>query len=274
MRSISICAFLLAPMIVRAQSMEAVLSRGADSFISSPHEVIAALQVAPQNQEPVLQPPLKPLPFRSSAALGDVLARINLASQLDKNLHVTNYKFGSRPLDLGVATDAAFKKFFFTFTDKAATVLGAIGDLNQLRGNGVNIRIDAATVYNFVVNINIFNPVRGSTLNMTPVSGTVGPDQSLKTGALLDAVRARAALMTLGGQEYWIFYGRDVLADGSGFAPTRTFLFVHMNGLSSKAWPLAEGALKTDSAAIVDLGGAKIAVTRTAAGELLVNAAN
>jgi hypothetical protein len=267
-------AVILAPIFVNAQSMEAVLSRGADSFVSSPHDVMTSLQAAPQNSEPVLQPALIPSPFRSSAALGAVLVKFDLSSQLDKNLHVTNDKFGSRPLDLGLATDSAFKKFFFTFTDRTATTLGAIGDLGQLRGNGVNIRIDGSTVYNFVVNINIFNPIRGSTLNMTPVSGTNGPDQSVKTGALLDAVRARAALMTLGGEEYWVFYGRDALPDGSGFAPTRSFLFVHLNGLSSKAWPLAESALKPGVPAVVDLGGAKVAATLTASGELQLNAAN
>ncbi|MFI5345516.1 MAG: hypothetical protein ACHQ51_03995 [Elusimicrobiota bacterium] len=274
MKNILVGALLLAPVFVQAQSMEAVRASGADMFMSSPRELISSLQVAPQNSEPVLQPALIPAPFRSSAALGAVLVKFNLAAQLDRNLHVTNYKFGSRPLDLGLATDSGFKKFFFAFTDRTATTLGPIGDLNQLRGNGVNIRIDGSTVYNFVVNINIFNPVRGSTLKMTPVSGTSGPDQSVKTGALLDAVRARAALMNLGGEEYWVFYGRDALPAGGGFANTRSFLFIHMNGLSSKAWPLAEASLKPGAPAVVDLGGAKIAVTLTTAGELQINAAN
>ena len=138
----------------------------------------------------------------------------------------------------------------------------------------MDVRIDASTVYNFKVSINIFNPVRGSTLEMTPTAGTSGPDQSIKTGPLLDAVRARATLMTLNGEEYWIFYGRDALPEGGGFATTRSFLFVHMNGLSSKAWPLAEASLKPNAAAVVDLGGAKISVTLTSSGELVVNAAN
>ena len=148
-----------------------------------------------------------------------------------------------------------------------------VGDLNQLRGNGVDARIDGSTVYNFRVQINIFNPVRGSTLAMTPAEGTRGDSHSLKTGALLDAVRARATLMTLNGSEYWIFYGRDAAASG-GFAKTRSFLFVHMDGLSSKAWPLAESALTPNASSVVDLGGEKIAVTLSSAGELIVRAAN
>lgn len=274
MKNALLSLVLLIPAAASAQSLESLRAGAADGFAAAPLLVRPALQAAAANPEPVLQPALKPFPFRSAAALGAPLARLNLAAQLDRNLHVTNYKFGARPLDLGVATDAGFKKFFFAFTDRAGTTLGPIGDLNQLRGNGVDIRIDAATAYNFKVSISIFSPVRGSTLHMTPTAGTSGPEQSVKTGAVLDAVRARAVLMTLGGEEYWIFYGRDALPQGGGFAPTKSFLFVHMNGLSSKAWPLAEAALTPDAPAVVDLGGAKIAVTRTSGGELAVNAAN
>lgn len=263
---------LLIPSLAGAESLEALRAGAAAGFLEAPRLVRPALE--PRAQEPVLQPALKPLPFRPSGAPGAALARMNLAAQLDRNLHVTNYRFGARPLDLGVATDAGFKKFFFTFSDPAGTVLGPLGDLNRLRGDGVDIRIDAATVYNFKVSINIFSPVRGSTLHMTPTAGTSGPEQSSKTGALLDAIRARATTFTLGGQEYWIFYGRDALPEGGGFANTRSFLFVKMDGLSSKAWPLAEGALKPDAPAVVDLGGAKVRLTRTSAGELVASAAN
>ena len=274
MNKLILCAVLLLPAAARAQSMESLRAGAADGFAAAPALVRARFQAAAADSEPVLQPALKPLALLTKRTLGAVVARVNLASQLDRNLHVTNYKFGARPRDLGLATDSGFKKFFFAFTENGATVLGPIGNLNDLRGNGVNVRIDAATVYNFKVNINIFSPVRGSTLAMAPAAGTSGPDQSVKTGALLDAVRARAALMSLGGEEYWIFYGRDALPGGGGFAPTRSFWFVRLNGLSSKAWPLAESALAADAAAVVDLGGAKVAVTRTSAGELIVNAAN
>lgn len=274
MRNVLLSALLLLPAAAGAQSLESLRAGAAAAFLNAPLLVRPALEAPAADQEPVLQPALQPQPFRPSGAAGPVLARMNLASQLDRNLHVSNYRFGARPLDLGVATDAGFKKFFFAFSDPAGTVLGPIGDLNKLRGDGVDIRIDAATVYNFKVSINIFSPVRGSTLHMNPTAGTNGPEQSVKTGAVLDAVRARATLMTLGGQEYWIFYGRDALPEGGGFAATRSFLFVHMDGLSSKAWPLAEDALKPDAPAVVDLGGAKVSLTRTSAGELLANSAN
>jgi hypothetical protein len=274
MKILLLTAVLLAPAAARAQSLEALRAGAADAFTLAPASVRPALQAAETaNPEPVLQPALKPFPFRPSGAPGPVLARVNLAAQLDRNLHVTNYKFGARPLDLGVATDAGFKSFYLAFSDRADTVLGPVGDLNKLRGPGADIRIDAATVYNFKVSINIFNPVRGSTLQMSPTAGTAGPSHDVTTGAVLDAARARAALMTLGGSEYWIFFGRDAAA-GGGFAATRSFLFVHMNGLSSKAWPLAESALKPDAAAVVDLGGTPVSVTLTSAGELVVRSAN
>jgi hypothetical protein len=273
MNRLLLVAALLVPAVASAQTLE-TLSAGAEArFAQSPASVRAALQSPAVDSGPVLQPALIPSPFHSARAAGAPLATLDLAAVLDRNLHVTNYKFGARPLDLGVATDAGFKSFFLTFSDRAGTVLGPLGDLNRLRGDGAPVRIDASTVYNFRASINIFSPVRGSTLHMTPVQGTVGPSHDQNTGGLLDAIRARATLMTVHGEEYWIFYGRDALPGGGGFAPTRSFLFVHMNGLSSKAWPLAEGSLKEGAPAVVDLGGAKVSVLRVG-GTMVVSAAD
>jgi len=271
MNRLILAAALLVPAAASAQPLESLSAGAGERFVQAPAAVRAAL--APAASEPVLQPALKPQPSLKQSA-GDALATVVLADALDKNLHVTNYRFGARALDLGVATDAAFKKYYLTFSDRDGTAIGPLGDLNRLRNEGVDVRIDAATVYNFRVSINIFSPVRGSTMHMTPVQGTQGPTHETKTGPLLDAIRARAALMTVDGEEYWIFYGRDVQADGSGFANTRSFLFVHMNGLSSKAWPLAESSLTPGTPAVVDLGGVKVAVLRTTDGKLVVSSAD
>lgn len=267
----SLSTALLLPSVAGAAALESLSAGAARDFADAPLAVGEALG-APQASEPILQPALKPSPFRPQEAAGEELGRLKLSAQLDRNLHVTNYRFGSRPLDLGIATDAGFKQFFFTFTDRAGTVLAPIGSVSRLRGPGVDARIDASTVYNFKLHINIFNPVRGSTLAMEPAAGTRGPSQSVKSGALLDAVRARAVIFTLNGSEYWLFYGRDAQAGGV-FAKTRSFLFVRMDGLSSKAWPLAESALKADMPAVVSLGGDQVSVTLASSGELIVRAA-
>jgi hypothetical protein len=271
MNRLLLAAAVLLPSLAGAAGVESLSLSAERDFANAPVSVVEALQASPA-AEPFLQPALKPRPFRPEASAGEELGRLNLAAQLDRNLHATNYKLGARPLDLGIATDAGFKQFFFTFTDRAGTALAPIESVSQLRGPGVNARIDASTVYNFKLKINIFNPVRGSTLEMNPVAGTSGPAQSVKSGALLDAVRARAVLFTLNGSEYWLFYGRDALASGV-FAKTRSFLFVHMDGLSSKAWPLAEAALKADSPAVVSLGDQQVSVTLASTGELVVRAA-
>lgn len=269
MNRLLLIAALLLPVAATA-GVESLSVSAERDFASAPLALGASLQAGPA-AEPFLQPELKPLPFRAQTAAGEELGRLNLSAQLDRNLHVTNYKFGARPLDLGIATDAGFKQFFFTFTDRVGSALAPIASVSQLRGPGVDARIDAATIYNFKLKINIFNPVRGSTLEMNPAGGTSGPSQSVKSGALLDAVRARAVLFTLNGSEYWLFYGRDARASGV-FAKTRSFLFVHMDGLSSKAWPLAESSLKADAPAVLSLGGEQISVT-LASGDLVVRAA-
>lgn len=219
-------------------------------------------------QEPILQEPLQPMSARGAA--GAVVARAELAKIAEDSRHLMTRTFGARTLDLGVASDAAFSSYYLTFTDAKTTTLAPLGDLNRLRGSGVDARVDASTVYNFKVSVNIFSPVRGSTLKMTPVQGTRGPQNNVKTGAVLDAVRARSLVFKARGQELWMFYGADAKPDASGFADTRSFLFIKEDGLSSKAWPLAESKLPLDAPAVVDLGGLKLTLTRTSSGELLI----
>jgi hypothetical protein len=252
----------------RAQSLES-LRLSADSALTFalPQAVHPGLL---KPAEPVLQKALVPRPIRPFEAPGAVVGRVSLPSILDQNRRLLTRVFGARSLEVGAATDAAFSTYFLTFADAASTALAPFGDLGRLRGSGVEVRIDAATVYNFKVAANLFSPVRGSTLKMTPVRGTRGPQHDVKTGVLLDALRARSFVFKARGQEYWMLYGADAKPDGSGFASTRSFLFIKEDGLSTKAWPLAETRLKSGSTAVVDLGGVKLSLTRTAAGELVI----
>ncbi|MDE2491752.1 MAG: hypothetical protein KGM24_12975 [Elusimicrobia bacterium] len=273
MRTLLTLAVLAVPAAAFAVPLESQSVAAGAGFARLSADVRPALTrriLAASSREPVLQPPLVPQPFRTASAPGAELLRFKLSDEFDRNLYVMNDKLGARARDVGVATDAGFKSFYLTFTDKSGTVLAPLGDLNRLRGAGVDVRIDASTVYNFRVSINIFNPIRGSTLDIAPAEGTSGPSWSLRTGSVLDAARARAQIAVIGGDEYWIFYGQDVKPGGGAFAPTRSFLFVHMNGLSSKAWPLDADSLKPGRPARVDLGGVGVWLTRTASGELVV----
>ncbi|OGS38864.1 MAG: hypothetical protein A2506_07780 [Elusimicrobia bacterium RIFOXYD12_FULL_66_9] len=269
MRNALLLASLAAAGSASAAGIESLRNFAEQDFLQAPLIVLPSQTP----EEPILQAPLKPTPLHSSFTSGAELGRVNLAAQLDRNLSLMNRVFGARALDMGVATDAAFSKFYLTFSDAKTTVLAALGDLNRLRGSGVDARIDARTVYNFRVKANIFNPARGSTLKMSPTAGTAGPAHDMKTGAVLDAAHARAALFSANGKEFWVFYGRQVLPDASGFAEARSFLFVHEAGLSSKAWPLAEAALKPGTPSGVDLGGTRVSLTRTPDGFLIVRAA-
>ncbi|MBI4059823.1 MAG: hypothetical protein HY403_00175 [Elusimicrobia bacterium] len=249
-----------------AQSLEA-LRRRAEGALSRalPSAVHPDLQ-KPMN--PILRAPLDPRnPVETP---GGVVARASLPAIIERNRYILKRTFGSRLLDLGVASDAAFSSYFLTFSDAKTTTLAPLGDLNRLRGAGVDARIDANTVYNFRVQVNIFNPVRGSTLKMTPVQGTRGPQNDVKTGPVLDAIQARALVFKARGRELWLFYGTDAKPDASGFADTRSFLFIMEEGLSSKVWPLAEAKLPLGSNAVVDLDGLELNLTRTAGDELII----
>jgi hypothetical protein len=251
-----------------AQSLEALRSMGDTALQRSLLE--AAHPDLAKPREPVLQKPLNPTKMHPAAAPGTVVGKVVLSALMSANRRIATRPFGARTLDLGIASDAAFSRKFFTFSDAKTTSLAPLGDMNRLRGPGIDARIDGSTVYNFKVSINIFSPVRGSTLKMAPAQGTSGPAHEMKTGALLDAIRAKSFVFKANGAELWLSYDADVLPDGSGFAATHSFLFTKEDGLSSKAWPLAEAKLPLDSSASVDLGGIKLNLTRTAAGELII----
>jgi hypothetical protein len=249
-----------------AQSLEALRFAADSALIQAlPGAIHPDLQ---EELEPVLQEPLKPMlaPSRSGTVVGTVV----LSKLKSANRRVFNRQFGARALDLGIVSDASFSNKYFTFTDAKGTVLAPLGDLNRLRGEGINARIDAATVYNFKVVVNIFSPVRGSTLKMAPAQGTAGASHEMKTGALLDAIKAKSFVFKAKGQELLLSYDSDVLPDGSGFAKTNSFLFTKEDGLSSKAWPLNESKLPLDTPAVVDLGGIKLTLTRSSSGDLTI----
>jgi hypothetical protein len=280
MKKIILAAAVLLPAAAVAATLESLSANAGRDFLAAPSSVRPAVQALALTQAageptPVLLTPVVRV-LGSGEKRGLELGRVNLAAQLDKNLYLLNEVLGSRRLDVGIATDPGAKNRFLTFTDAAGTVLGKIGSLSDLRGKGVDVRIDANTTYNFRVEVgSIFDdPVHKSILHTTPINGTNGPHYDMTTGALLDAMRAKSSIVNVDGEDYEIFYGRDALTDGSGFASTHGFLITHEAGMSTKAWPLAESALPLDTATNVSLGDVQVQMTRTSGGELVVGSAN
>lgn len=217
---------------------------------------------APGAETPFFLDP-KAAPILDRSQLGASLGSFRLAEQLDRHASLLHLKLGSRSWDVSVAGDAGFSRYYVTLRDGADVRVAPLGDLNRLRQEGVDVQVEPGVVYNVHVSINIFNPVRGSTLEIRPANGTDGPEYDYKTGAILDAVRARSYVFTADGAEYWTLYGTDVDAATGGLAKTRSFLFVQLDGLSTKAWPVAEAALPVGRPQRVVLRS-DLALTRTA----------
>jgi hypothetical protein len=282
MKRVLLAAALLGPAAAGAATMESLGANADRSFFLAPLAVRPSVQAAAElswtARQAQTQVQLTPVfrALRPGERLGSEYGRVNLAAQLDRNLFLMKETLGTRLLDIGLAADAGAKTRFLTFTDGAGTTLGAIGSLSDLRGKGVDVRIDASTVYNFRIEVgSIFDdPVHKSILHTTPTAGTRGPSYHMTTGALLTTTRAKSAVISVDGDEYWIFYGRDALTNGSGFADTRGFLITHEAGMSTKAWPVAESSLPVDAPTVVDLGGVQLQMTRTSGGELIVGSAN
>lgn len=223
-----------------------------------------------RNPAPFWQDP-KPLPLLPSLMPGPVVGRVALAGQLDKHRDLFVRTLGASEWAMSTASDAGAKTYFATFLQGERLVIAPLGDLNRLRGDGITVAIEPGLVYNFKVSINIFNPVRGSTLKITPAQGTRGPSHGVKTGAVLDAVKAKSYVFRNDGVEYWLLYGTDVDPATRALAKTRTLLFVHEAGLDSSAWPVAESDLPEDQPVLVTFGKQQLILVRAAGGELLIH---
>lgn len=201
-------------------------------------------------------------------AVGPALGTVNLAAQLDRHRTMIQRQLGALPWHISMASDPKFQVQYLTLFRAPALVLKRIDDLNRLRGDGVVVQADDQTQYRIKVSINIFSPVRGSTVNIDPVNGTRGPSHKLKTGAVLDAVKANTFVFKTGGKEFWLAYGTDVDPATDRLAATRSLLFVHEAGLDSKAWPVAESQLPLDQAVGIDLGGTQLSLVLASDGNL------
>jgi hypothetical protein len=258
--------------------MIALLLSAALSLDSTWQEARTALLQAPPIQqsgpifkEPVLQDARPSRIFIEKA--GKEAGRVSLPAQLDRHRDALTRQLGAAARLISAAGDAGFKNYFLTFIWSDALAIAPLGELGRLRGEGVNARVDAATVYNFKVSINIFNPVRGSTLKMTAVQGTKGPNHEVKTGVILDAVKARSYVFKAKGTEYWLLHGTDVDPATNRPAATRSLLFINEAGTSSKAWPLAESDLPADVDVAVTLKD-RLILRRSADGTLTIKETN
>ena len=259
-----------APEAMRLAAEEAFSAVSALPRLAAPFQAKRKLPAPPRFEKPVVNDPsLKPLdPSRSQ---GRPIGKVALPELLDKHRDLLVRQLGSLAWGISAAGDAAFKSVFLTFAREATLVIAPVGDLDRLRGDGVTVTVAPGVVYNVKVQANIFDPVRGSTLKITAVQGTKGPSHQVKTGAVLDAVKAKAFVFRAGGKEFWLLHGTDVDPATNTLAQTKSLLFIHMNGLSSKAWPVAEAALAVDQPYSAALGETKIVLVKDAAGLLSIS---
>jgi hypothetical protein len=234
-----------------------------------------AVPAASKTAEPVsffeIQDP-KPRPAAPAQALGEAVGQVSLPALLDHHRDLlANQQLGASNWNISVAGDPGFKKYFLTFQQSSNLVIRPLGDLNRLRGEGIDVTIAPGLVYHFHVSINIFNPIRGSTLEIHAAQGTRGPDHDIKTGTVLDAVKAKSYIFNADGNEYWVLYGTDVDANTNQLANTRSLLFIHEAGTSTKAWPVAEGSLPVGQPTSVTFGDNSYVLTRSADGQLSIN---
>ncbi len=215
-------------------------------------------------------PHLAPLPQK----IGEQVGLVSLTALLDRHRDLVTRVLGAKPWDISVAGDSAFNTFFLTFQRSSQLVIAPLGELKRLRGEGIDVAIEPGLTYKFKVSINIFSPVRGSTLHMTPIQGTQGPKHDIKTGKILDAIKAKSYVFSIDGSEYWLVHGTDIDPKTNKLSDTKSLLFIHEAGMSSKMWPLAMSSLPEGKPVAVNFGDLSLLLTRATDGQLAIHRFN
>ena len=285
MRAAALLAVLLPAAAWASASPESIRVQGERSFgglIPVVDPVIGAPDLPPGGaldpRDPPIDPdrPLEPVLRRPGLeafpqALGPALGSFPLAERLDSHRSLFRLRLGAADWDVSVAADPKFEVQYITFKNAETLILHRIKDLNDLRGDGIVARLDERTAYRIKVSVNIFSPVRGSTLKIEPEPGTSGPKHAIKTGTVLDAVKAKSFVFKADGKEFWTLYGTDVDPATDRMGTTRSLLFINEAGLSSKAWPVAESALPAGAPVAVTLEKTRIVLVRGADGMLRIH---
>lgn len=258
-----LCAILMPGRSLAALSPEAAKISGNDLFQM---RTAASLMETSWPTESLLEDPrLQPRDFTGIA--GPKVGQVKLADLLDRHRNLVTRPLGGQPWDISLAGDSTFDKKFFTFAQPDKLVIAPMGDPRE----GVDVTIAPGVVYNFRIVIEYFNPIRGSTLHIKPVQGTQGASHEIKTGVLLDAIKSKSYVFRANNKEYWLLHGTDVDPATNTLATTKSLLFFHLNGTSSKGWPIAESSLKDGQGVAVNLGGTNLVLLRTPEGELLIH---
>ncbi|MBI2069712.1 MAG: hypothetical protein HYT79_03845 [Elusimicrobia bacterium] len=275
LRRLPVCLFSLLATAIVLQGADAP-----ESLWRAGHETVAASARSrrvrrrpPQrdpNAGPVIEQPrvIKTSPERPQ---GEPVGRTELAPLLDKLLVLLNLELGAHPWFTGAAVNPGGDQFFLTFMppSKDGVVVEPL-DVNRLRGNGQVVTLDEATLYRIKLQVNIFNPVRGSTIHLTPEKPTQGSSHRLGTGQLLDLIKNNSYVFRAKGKEFWFLYGTDIDAQNRRFAETKSLGFFAERGMNSKMWTLPEAQLPSEQAVDVALGDTVIRLFKTQEGELLI----
>lgn len=266
-------ALTAAGSLYAAQSLESVYIKSQRLFSQQGKEApkpVSALQQRDPRLGPVFER-ARTQKVPPSIGLADPIGKVNLASQLDKQLTMLQPKLGANPWYVGAAANSATNGFFITFMPltKDRVIVESIS-YDRLKGNGQIVVLDEKTSYRVRLSPNIFDPVRGSMIYLDPVNGTAGASHKYKTGYLLDLTKQNSYVFKAKGKEFWLLYGTDIDEQNKKFADTRSFGFVNEAGMNTKVWTLPEAQVPVGEARAVALGDTVIRLLKTAAGELQI----
>ena len=270
-------ALAAVPVLAAAGESESLRNASEEGFYSS-HGLITLPVLNPDAPQPPeivpVETPREPVIVKPEIftpdfnSLGAPLGSFNLLARLNTHRDLMTLQLGNTVWNVSSAADPKFEMLYLTFQNKDRVLTRRIKDLNSLRGEGVIVEVEPGVSYRFKVSVNIFSPVRGSTLHVTPVNGTQGPAHSMKTGAVLDAVKRESFVFKSGDKEFWVLFGTDMDPQTNDFAQTRSLLFINEAGLSSKAWPVPESSLADDKPLGIALGETRISLLKGADGML------
>lgn len=192
-----------------------------------------------------------------------------LENLLNRVLFLGTVELGGNLWYLGSGIAANEDDLYITFIPQTRkSVVAEKLDRQRLGGSGRVIDLDEKTRYRIKLKINLGNPVRGSTINLDPMTPAFSKKYQLKTGDLLDSIKANSYVFQIQGKEFWLLYGRDIEPQQRRFAATRSLGFLQEAGLKTQLWTLPETQLPENETVPMKLGNVLLNLQKTTDGYL------
>lgn len=193
-----------------------------------------------------------------------------LSALRDAALSAASVDFAGRSWQVGVVTDADYDEFFVALRSGGETIVSPLAPLGRfLQREGVVVSDEDGPLLRLNARISLLHPINGTSI--VAVDAEDGSRDSFTVGRLVDQLKARGRVLTLGRTVYHLFVLPE--AAGDRLSAERSLYFVRIAGTRTRGYAVRESALQAGVPYRATLGEHAVTLLRTTDERLVVRAA-